>query len=444
MAPTGTAPALLANFAERRQQLVSSGPDWLRTLRQQALTRFCELGLPTTRLEHWRTTNLSTVAATEFVPPTAGGADDLLARLPAAARVDLGGPRLVFVNGKHVADLSSPLPQTAALWVGSLADALLTMPERVRPSLTRRDPAASQALVALNSGFLEDGAVVLVDAKHDAGPPVQLLFVSTPGEQPTATHPRTLIVAEDGSRLQVVETHVGLADDVYMTNAVTDVVAGDATEVEHYRIQLESSKAFHLSTTHSRQTRDSRCSLVNINLGGRLVRHDVVSVLDGEGAECRLDGLSLTGDGQHVDNHTVLDHAKPHGSSRELYKGILGGNSRAVFNGRIVVRPDAQKTDAKQSNPNLLLSVGALANTRPQLEIYADDVKCTHGATVGRLDEEAVFYLRSRGISDLEARNLMVAAFAGEVLDRIEPAALRSELVRAVAQRLPRIRRPDA
>jgi len=444
MAPTGTAPAFLSNFAERQRQLASSGPEWLRTLRHDALARFRELGLPTTRLEAWRTTNLSTVAATEFVPPAGGISDDLLSRLPAAARVDLGGPRLVFVNGSYASDLSSPPPQAAGLWYGSLPDALAALPERVRPHLTRREPAATQALDALNASFLEDGAVVLVDAKHDAGPPLQLLFVSTPSEQPTATHPRTLIVAESGSRLQVVETHVGLADDLYLTNAVTDVVAGDDTHLEHYRIQLESSKAFHLSTIHSRQTRDSRCSLFNINLGGRLVRHDVVSVLDGEGAECRLDGLALTRDEQHIDNHTVLDHARPHGSSRELYKGILDGNSRAVFNGRIIVRPDAQKTDAKQSNPNLLLSAGALANTRPQLEIYADDVKCTHGATVGRLDEEAVFYLRSRGISDLDARNLMLAAFAGEVLERIEPAPLRSELERAVAERLPRIRHRNA
>ena len=238
------------------------------------------------------------------------------------------------------------------------------------------------------------------------------------------------------SRVQVVETYLGLGDGVYLTNSVTDVVAGDASHVEHYRLQLESPNAFHLSSVESRQGRHSRCNLHNINLGGHLVRHDIVGVLDGEGADCHLNGLYLTRGSQHVDNHTILDHAKPHGDSRELYKGILDGNSRAVFNGRIIVREGAQKTDAKQSNSNLLLSKGALAQTRPQLEIYADDVRCTHGATIGRVDEDAVFYLQSRGIGPDEARNMLVFAFAGEVLDLIGPDVLRDWLSRAVTERL--------
>jgi Fe-S cluster assembly protein SufD len=327
------------------------------------------------------------------------------------------------------------------VWIGSLTKALATLPDRIRAPLTRRDPSAIEAFDALNAALYGDGAVVLADADADGGPPLSFVFVSSAAGQPTAVHPRNLIVAERGSRLKVVEIFVSLGEGVYLTNAVTDIVARDAAEVEHCRIQMESPGAFHISNVHSHQTRDSRVTLHNLNLGGRLVRHDVVSVIDGEGADCNLNGLYVTRGSQHVDSHTVLDHAKPHGSSRELYKAILADDSRTVFNGRIIVRRDAQKTDAVQSNPNLLLSNGALAHTRPQLEIYADDVKCTHGATIGRLDEEAVFYLRSRGITENDARNLLVTSFAGEVLERVTPESLRHELELVVAARLPQAAR---
>ncbi len=419
----------------RRQELARSGPAWLRELRKRGLTRFTQVGFPTTRLEEWKATNVSPIAKTDFVP--ADPSKQAGPELPPIARLDLGGPRLVFVDGRFSEGLSSPPTATNGVWVGPLARALESIPERVKPHLTRRDPIACPAFDALNAAFLEDGAVVLVEPGADAGPPIQLVFASTGANHPTATHPRTVIAAGRESRVSIVETYVGADDgDVYLTNAVSEISADDQAHVDHYRIQAESPGAFHISSQHSRQTRDSRCSMHNINLGGRLVRHDIVSVLDGEGANCQLNGLSLTSDRQHVDNHTVLDHAKPHGDSRELYKGILQGNSRTVFNGRIVVRQDAQKTDAKQSSRNLLLSKGALAHARPQLEIYANDVKCTHGATIGRLDESAVFYLRSRGLTDREARNLLIGAFAGEVLERIGIEVLRSHLERAVADRL--------
>jgi Fe-S cluster assembly protein SufD len=429
-------PSLLSNFDARGRELAARGPEWLRTLRRSGRTRFEQLGLPTTRLEQWRATSVAPLAGTEFVPAAGDSEPSLDGRLSAAAGPDLGGPRLVFVDGRFAPRLSTVDANGSGLWTGSLVEALETVGDRVRPHLTRRDPAQSQAFDALNAAFHEDGAVVLADAGADAGPPVHLIYVSSGVERPTAVHPRTLIAAERGSRLKVVETYLGPEEGVYFTNAVTDLVAGDDARVDHYRVQLEGPAAFHVSNVHSIQTRNSRCTLHQIDLGGRLVRHDVVSVLDGEGADCRLNGLYLADAEQHVDNHTLLDHARPHGSSHELYKGILTGRSRAVFNGRILVRQDAQETDAKQSNQNLLLSAGALARTRPQLEIYADDVKCTHGATVGRLDEDAVFYLRSRGIADADARRLMIAAFAGEVLERVEIDPLRSSLEGAVASRL--------
>jgi Fe-S cluster assembly protein SufD len=440
MTPTAVSPSSwLSNFAERGRELASRDPAWVRSMRRSGRDRFEQLGWPTTRLEAWRETNVAPLARTEFVPPEPEREPSLDPRLAGAASADLGGPRLVFVDGRYVSSLSSTGTGVDGVWAGSLVQALAAMPERLRPHLGRRDPAQGQVFEALNAACHEDGAVVLADVGADAGPPVHFVFVSTGGERPTATHPRTVIAAGRGSRLSVVETYVGPEDRVYWTNAVTDVFADDDARVDHYRVQLEGSQAFHISNLHSRQSRDSRCTLHQIDVGGRLVRHDVVSVLDGEGADCRLHGLYVIGGGQHVDNHTVLDHARPHGSSRELYKGILVGDSRAVFNGRILVRQDAQQTDARQSNQNLLLSEGALAHTRPQLEIYADDVKCTHGATVGRLDEDAVFYLRSRGIGDVDARNLMLGAFAGEILGHVGPDALRAELERAVAARLPQV-----
>jgi len=433
---TTSRPVWLDRFVERAA--VAAGPDWVRALRRSALQRFDALGLPGPRDEKWRTTNVAAIGVTEFAPASPPGTR-IGDRLPAAANVDLGGPRLVFVDGYLVRELSTGGEAADGVWAGSLTHALETIPERVRPLLARRSPDGLEAFDALNAALAEDGAVVLAEAGVEAGPPVQLVYVSTGDRGPTASHPRTIVAADRQARLQVVETHAGLDGEVYFTNAVTDVVAGDDARVDHYRIQLEGPAAYHISNLHSRQGRDSRLSLHNLNVGGRLVRHDVVSVLGGEGADCQLNGLYVTGEEQHVDNHTVLDHARPHGSSRELYKGVLGGTSRAIFNGRIIVRPDAQKTDAKQSNPNLILSRGALAHTRPQLEIYADDVKCTHGATVGRLDDEALFYLRSRGLSGTDARNLMIASFAGEVVERLELPALRDEVERLLAARLPQV-----
>jgi len=430
-------PVWLDSFVEHAG--AGPGPDWVRAFRQSALRRFETLGLPGPRDEKWRTTSVAAIGATEFVPAARPDATRVEERLPAVARLDLGGPRLVFVDGHPIPELSDHGELPDGIWVGSLAEALATIPERVRPLLTRRDPAELEAFDALNAALAADGAVVLADAGSDAGAAVHLVFVSSGDRGATASHPRTIVAAERQARLQVVETHAGQNGEVYFTNAVTDVLAADGAHIDHCRLQLEGPAAYHVSNLHTRQGRDSRIELHNLNLGGRLVRHDVVSVLDGEGADCRLNGLYVTGEQQHVDNHTVLDHARPHGSSRELYKGILGGKSRAVFNGRIIVRPDAQKTDAKQSNPNLILSTGALAHTRPQLEIYADDVKCTHGATVGRLDDEALFYLRSRGLSASEARNLMIVSFAGEVVERLKLPALRDEVERLLAARLPQV-----
>ena len=422
---------LLAGLVGREEAPADSAPGWLAPLRREALKRFAHLGIPTPRDEEWRSTNVGPIAETRFGAP-AGPAPT---ELPPDLLLGDETTRLVFVDGRHVPELSrSPgLPDGA--WIGTLRRGLEHMPERLRPLLALSG-ADDEVFEALNGAFLDDGAVIAVGEGVTLDTAVELVFLSGSPEGPTTSQPRTLVLAGRDSELQVVETYAGLGPHVYFTNAVSRAEVSDNARVDHYRVQLESEEAYHVSTVTSRQTRNSRYRGFNINLGGRLVRHNVHSVLDGEGSCCNLFGLGLTRHAQHVDNHTVLEHAKPHCDSRELYKSILDGRSRSVFKGRIIVRNEAQKTDSKQSNPNLLLSPDALAHTRPQLEIHADDVRCTHGATIGRMDEDAVFYMRSRGLPAAAAKNLLIQAFAGEVLEKIAIAPLRDRMERAIAARL--------
>jgi Fe-S cluster assembly protein SufD len=291
------------------------------------------------------------------------------------------------------------------------------------------------AFVALNTAFAEDGAVIEVAPHTVVERPIHLMFVSAPGSGPTVSHPRTLVLSGRGSQAAVIETHLGPDEAVYFTNAVTEIVVGEGAVLDHYKLQQEGGNAFHVATIQAVQDRASVWNSHNIAVGAALARHDVNSVLDEQGAECYLNGLFAATARQHVDNHSLLDHAKPNCTSRELYKGILAGHATGVFNGKIIVRKDAQKTNAIQSNKNLLLSGDAVINTKPQLEIFADDVRCTHGATVGQLDKEALFYMQSRGIAATEARDLLTYAFVGELLDRMPWEPVRAP----VAEQLYRI-----
>lgn len=424
--------SLLANFAQALPENPPQAPQWLRDWRDAARLRFESTGLPSSREEAWRTTNLSALAATAFRP-----AEHRSVTLSGLASLDLGGPRIVVVDGRVDEGLSltkNRLPP--GLWAGSLRTAAEQAPRWFEAMWRSREADQMSALEALNCALHEDGVLIRVDPETDVETTIGIIHQNGSVGSSTASHARTVICAGARSSLRVVELFVGPNGCTYLVNAVSEIVAGNGARVEHCRIQLDGDTAFHLSNQHSVQGRDSSLLLHNVNLGGKTVRHDIHSRLDGEGADCFLNGLYVTRDNQHVDNQTVLDHLRPRGSSREVYKGILDGDSRGVFSGRIVVRQDAQKTDAKQSNRNLLLSRGALANTRPQLEIYADDVKCTHGATVGRLDEDAVFYLRSRGIDDATARRLMISAFAGEVLEKISQPELSDALGEIVGARL--------
>jgi Fe-S cluster assembly protein SufD len=398
-----------------------SEPLWLEKLRRAALDRFTELGFPTTHEEEWKHTSVSAIARAEFAP---GGLAGLSAPLE-----DLGcQTRLVFVNGLFSAELSSSA-LARGVKAGSLAGLLQAGNDIPESHLARYADYASHAFVALNTSLAADGAVVEIGKNVRMDEPIHLVFVSMPNGRPTVSHPRNLILAGRGSRASVIESYVGPAGTTYFTNAVTEIVAGEDAVVDHYKFQYESDRAYHVATVQAVQDRGSVVNSHNVSLGAALARNDINCVLDGEGAECFLNGLFITGGRQHADNHTLLDHAKPHCASRELYKGILDGHGEGVFNGKIVVRKDAQKTNAIQSNKNLLLSGDAVINTKPQLEIFADDVRCTHGATVGQLDKEALFYMQSRGIPAAEARRLVTYAFAGELLDRMEwqPARERVE-----------------
>ena len=427
---------LLSTFGGNKRP--SENGHWLRDTRDRAIARFNELGFPTTKLEDWKYTNVSALAKLPFDVATVDGGkftrEQLRGVFLAEAAFAENCNRLVFVNGRHSRELSSPglCDQVIAT---SLAEAIHNESSSVRSHLARYATYDRNAFVALNTAFIEDGAFIEVPASAVIETPIHLLYVSTCTE-PAASHPRSLIVVGDRSQARIIESYVGLGDNVYLTNAVTEIIAGQSSVVEHYKLQDESLGAFHVSTVQVEQARDSVVISHSISLGGKLTRNDVTVVLDGEGAECSLNGLYITSERQHVDNHTVIDHAKPHGVSRELYKGILCDKSSAVFNGSIIVRTDAQKTDARQSNKNLLLSEEATINSKPQLEINADDVKCAHGTSIGHPDEDAIFYLRSRGIDQREAQALLTYGFANDVLDRMSIEGLRVRLECALIARL--------
>jgi len=406
-------------------------PDgWVAELRRAGRVKFDREGLPTPKMESWRGTNVTSLGKIPFV--AARPADS---PTHALANLGLGGLRLVFSGGQLIATEGDT---PAGVWAGTFADALAHFGDRMRAWVTGEEIEFG-AFEALNRAFLGNGAVVVVEKGAAIETPIEIVYAL--GGQPSEAiqQPRTLIVAAAASRVQVVETFISEGNTPTLTNAVSRTLIGENASVEHVRLQIEGPEAWHVSTVASRQERSSRYSAHHINLGARMARHTTRAVLDGEGASCLLNGLYLVSGDQHVDNHTVLDHAKPHCDSREVFRGILADKARSVFAGRIIVRPDAQKTDAKQSNTNLLLSPTALAQTRPQLEIYADDVKCTHGATVGQMDDDAIFYLRTRGLSETAARNMLIHAVVGEVLDAIEVPRLREALEAEVSARLERV-----
>ncbi len=421
----------LAQFEAFAANGARGAPAWLRQIRSAALTRFAALGFPTTRQEEWRFTSVAPIAETPFQPaarragPAAKRVAPLLIPVESACR-------LVFIDGRFIAPLSVSRGLPKGVRAGSLATGLAQDPDWFERHLARHAPVEANPFGALNTAFIRDGAYVHVAAGVDLDEPLQLLFVSAPGARPTVAHPRVLIVVEQGARASVIESYAALQGGTYWTNAVTEVVVGDGAHLELVRPQREAPGAFHVATTHTVQGRDSVLRFHPVVFGAALARHDIVSVLDGPGAELVLNGLYLLGGTQHADHHTVIDHAKPDCQSHEFFNGVLDDAGRGVFNGRIIVRPGAQRTDSKQTNHNLVLSEQARADSQPQLEIYADDVKCTHGATLGPLDAKELFYLRSRGLDPAQARALLTYGFGAEILGRIRHAGVREALDRLV------------
>jgi len=416
-------------FGRFENEWAGEQPAWVLLLRKAGLARFAELGFPTLKHEDYRFTNMKAIAELPFHPAIHPGDDkvsqDTLATLPFAS---LPGHRLVFINGHFAPSLSEVKGLPQGVIVSSLRGALAKNSEVLPRYLGQHAGSEDSAFASLNDAFFADGAFIHVPAKQELTEPVQLLFLSTWGASGGVVHPRNLIVVGESSRVTVLEHYVSTEDGPYFNNAVTEIFAGDRAVVEHIKLQNESRQAFHVASIHADLGRESHVLSHSIANGAVLSRNNIRTTLNGEHLECVLNGLYLTRGEQLADHHMIVDHAKPHCASHEYFNGILADRSRGVFHGRILVRQEAQKTDAKQTNKNLLLSDDATATTKPQLEIYADDVKCTHGATVGQLNDESIFYLRARGIGIDTARRMLIHAFAGEIIERIQNEAIREEM----------------
>jgi Fe-S cluster assembly protein SufD len=421
----------------RRFESEPQHPAWLLPLRKAGMARFAELGFPTVHDEDWRFTNVAPLAKLPF-RPVSESADDAAAKstLEKYIFAHLPGSQLVFVNGHFHAALSTVGRLPAGVKVASLAAALTTDSAFIEKQLGRSVLTDDNSFAALNQAFFLDGGFVHIPAGKTVEEPIQLIFVSTAKHNGDTIQPRNLIIAGAGSKATVIESYLSADRTAYFTNAVTEIVAGDNAALEHVKFQDESLDAFHLATISAQLGRASNTSVHSFALGAKLSRTNIRTKLAGEGLECILNGLYLTRGEQLADHHMIVEHAQPHCASHEYFNGILDDKSKGVFHGRIYVHPLAQKTDAKQTNKNLLLSDDATADTKPQLEIYADDVKCTHGATVGQLNDEAIFYLRSRGLSENTARRMLIHAFAGEIIARVKHDAVREELDKVIWDRL--------
>jgi Fe-S cluster assembly protein SufD len=428
-----------AAFEKMQADDERSVPAWVLRLRESAMERFEEVGFPTTDVEDWKYTNVSSLAKRAYTPVAVNLHDEISAATVNAFIAPEAMTRLVFVNGVYRAEFSSTENLPAGVVVADLTEVFAGEHEFImRSHLARPTLNDSDGFTALNAAFLRHGALIYLPQGAQVSAPIQLLFLAAPvaAPQPAAIFPRVLIVAERESAATIIESYASPEESSSFTNAVVEVFVGENARVTHYKVQRESEQAIHIATTNAELERSAVYDLTTITLGAQLSRHGISIKLAHEGAECWVDGLYLVGTGQHADTHSLIDHSSPHCTSHQLYKGILDGKSRAVFNGKVFVHKDAQKTDAQQSNKNLLLSNEARVDTKPQLEIYADDVKCAHGATVGQLEEEELFYLVSRGLHPDLARNLLTYGFAEELVEKIKIESIKRELDEAILNRL--------
>ena len=417
-------------------------PAWLRALRQAGIAQYAERGFPTIHHEEWRYTNLEALAQLDFRPLLHASSENVTPEAIRPFLIAEADVRLVFVNGHYAEQLSTQGSEHGRWTVRDLGRAMIDDVE-VEQHLAHYAQINQNVFHALNVAFFQDGAYIRVPAEARVAQPIQILYVMTAPERGASTHPRNLILAGRHSQVTVIETYANLGGGQYFLNPVSEIVLGEGATVEHIKVQNDGLEAFHVGTVQAHQSAQSHFISHSISVGARLARHDIHSTMAEPGSTCLLNGLYLGAGHQLVDHHTVIDHAQPHCASHEFYHGILNGHAKGVFNGKIFVRKDAQKTDAKQTNRNLLLSNEATVDTKPQLEIYADDVRCTHGATVGQLDDDAIFYLRSRGIGEEEARQLLIHAFGKAILDRISFPGVSSQLDAWLLQQLGQPGQPD-
>lgn len=421
----------VSEFASCDGSLPGSRLGWLASARKGAIASFAELGFPTLKHEEWRVTNIAPIVETSFRRATP---DDARVETPGAERFfypEVEACRLVFVNGHWAPRLSNLTSVPEGVRVGTLAQLLAEDPSRLEPYVGRLASAQRHSFVALNMAFFEDGPYVLVSKGVKLDRPIHVVYLATGADEPTVNHPRALLIAERETEAIFVETFAGVPSGNKgrsFTNAVTEMSVGAGARVHHAKFEIETLSAFHVATHQLVIASGANVTTHSVSFGGALVRNELNSVLDGEGIWLQMNGLFRVDGTQFIDNHTSIDHLKPHSDSRELYKGLLDGRGRAVFNGKIIVRKDAQLTNAYQENPNLLLSDESFVDTKPQLEIHANDVKCKHGANIGHVREEHIHYLRSRGVSPEAARRILIQAFGAEMIERIPVEAMRTRL----------------
>jgi len=424
-------------FAEASAGLIGSGLAWLDERRQTGIAQFNDLGLPTTKLEAWKYTHLRSLDEAKFRSARAEDADATVDLIPSLLPAGPVRPRLVFVNGFLRRDLSAADGLPEGVHVECMAEALERDPDWVAQHIGAAIEAEDNALLALNTALMDSGVIIRVGAGVAVEQPIELVFMTGLTESPVAYHPRNLIVMEEGSEATLINHYAGAGTGAYFTNTATEITIEDGATLHHYRIQEENRDATHIAGEHVRIARDATYDSFGLAVGGRMSRTEVFARLEGEGGHCRLSGAYMMRGREHCDNTTLIEHLVPNTSCREVFMGVLNDEARAVFQGRIVVHPDAQGTDGHQLSRALLLSDGAEMDTKPELEIYADDVKCSHGATTGQLDETSLFYLRSRGIPEALARNLLVQSFLGEALSEIARDDVRDAMMDKIIHWLP-------
>ncbi len=427
----GAAQPFVEQFAAAKGALPGASLPWLADLRDGGMERFSERGLPTPRSESWKYTNLRPLEKIAFGTPNGEAVN--LDRLPSLLPAGASENRLVFVNGRYRGDLSTIKSQREGVTIGSLATALAGDGDGLGEHLGRIAPADGQPLLDLNTALMCDGLLLRLERGADVKTPIEVIYIGVAGEQPLAYHPRNLIVLEPNSQAVVIEHHVSLGRGATFANAATEISLGDGALLHHYKMQAEGAEAFTVGTMHASVGRDAHYDGFGMALGARLSRNEATVRLEGEGARCHLNGAYMMRGRQHCDNTTVIEHLVPHTSCREVFKGVLDDEARAVFQGRIVVHPDAQQSDGHQLSKAMLLSEKAEIDAKPELEIYADDVKCSHGATAGDLDHDALFYLRSRGLTEARARNLLIEAFLTESVEAIAAADLCPAFLASIA-----------